>query len=435
MKCCNKNLFITETRVLTYLYRFYKNNPDACICALPCRQLGKYSCTRGFEGKAKVADEIPASIFFKELYLGNIIIIILKRFLQILLFIFYTTVCHAQQHAIDSFNRLITKATSDTQRINLNIEKAYALININSDSSIQLYNKVIQESNTFNYKQGELRSTLDLAAIYAGNGDTILSKKMLSKASEFLKTIKDSTAVFDYYIAYGRLCNSEGKNDSSLIFFKKALAVIPTGSINRKLAYTYSLIGDVYSESADVTKALVYYQKGISNGERVSDEYHEAYIYSQMAGIHYEIGDTVKAEQDFLYTIKLAEKISNVYFKSSACYGLSNLYIQKHKYTDAYNYAINGADLAKTIANQEIESSCLSNAAVALAKLNKFNEAENLCRKAIIIADSSKQSFSISASYSSMGDILRMEGKYKEAIPYYEKSSPPVNSPFFMILE
>ena len=49
-------------------------------------------------------------------------------------------------------------------------------------------------------------------------------------------------------------------------------------------------------------------------------------------------------------------------------------------------------------------------------------KAEELGRWSMAIADSSHQPLNIYQTYSNMGLILKMQGKYKEALPYYEKS-------------
>ncbi len=142
----------------------------------------------------------------------------LKTSIQIVFFLFCTAVCNAQQRKIDSLNRLIQKATSHTQRINLVIEKAYTFEDVNLDSTIQLENKVIRECQTINYIHGEGLASIYLSSAWGQKGDFTLAKKNLDKAGEFLKTTKDSSALFKYYFFYGLMYANEGKwkYDSSL---------------------------------------------------------------------------------------------------------------------------------------------------------------------------------------------------------------------------
>ncbi len=52
----------------------------------------------------------------------------------------------------------------------------------------------------------------------------------------------------------------------------------------------------------------------------------------------------------------------------------------------------------------------------------KISEAEALAKQAIAIADSSSKTFNNYQVYSAMGGILKQQEKYKEAIPFLEKS-------------
>ncbi len=346
----------------------------------------------------------------------------MRLLIKIILLLILPAFVSAQQYIVDSLNRLISKATSDTQRINLIIRKANVMRDINLDSSIQLENKAIQDCQSLHYIHGELYAMLDLALAFSEKGDYAIAKKNLDKAGEFLKTVKDSFALLNYYNSYGAMYFLKGKLDSSLVFYIKEVSAVPSND-SSELSTIYMNIGLSYHELANFPLALTYYQKALSIDEKLNDESDEAPIYSNMAGALYSMGDVVKAEPYCLYAIKIARKIGNKSTEGYACHQLGNIYNRLYKYNEAYTYSMNGASLAKAVADQRLEASCLSDAAAALAGLNKFNEAAKLNSNAIVIADSSKDSLCISLSYSVMGDILKREGKYKEAIPFYEKYS------------
>ncbi len=351
----------------------------------------------------------------------KIITIQLKHCIQISAFLFCVCVCKAQQEVIDSLNRLIPQATSDTQRINLIIKKATAFWDISLDSCIQLDNKIVQECQSLKYNYGELNARTDLAYYLSSQGDYVTAKKHLDKAGELLKTVKDSASLSSYYDTYGSLYLSEGKADSSLLFYKKEIPFIPAG-FTLRLIYTYMNIARAYTQLANFPAALIYFQKALSIAEKAGNETGQAYVYLNMGIALNEMRDYKKAEQSYLNAIKFAGKTANKGVESSASYNLCIVYIHYERYKEAYTYGMNGARLAKIIGDVETEAACLSNSAGALAQLNELNKAEKLARQAITIADSLNEPFSIAASYAAMGEILRRAGKNKEAIPFFEKS-------------
>jgi signal transduction histidine kinase len=78
-------------------------------------------------------------------------------------------------------------------------------------------------------------------------------------------------------------------------------------------------------------------------------------------------------------------------------------------------------ELGQQLGDQASEASGYFTAASSLAGRKKFTEAIELCKRAIAIADSSNQPLSIYQANSMMGTILKKAGKYKEAIPFFEK--------------
>ncbi len=227
------------------------------------------------------------------------------------------------------------------------------------------------------------------------------------------------------------LMKGNGNMIAALVFYKKAIFAFPQSLGISWLITTYINIGDVYQDLANFPDALTYYQKALPIAEKVNDERHEAHIYSGMAALVYLMGDNVKAEQYGLNALKFAKRTSYKFAESYVSDELSYIYLRMHNYKEAYTYAMNGASVAKTIGNQTLEAASLSDAAKALAGLNKLNEAEKLNRKAMVIADSSKQAQAIYSPYSAMGNILKMEGKEREAIPFYEKSLQSMPGIFF----
>jgi signal transduction histidine kinase len=141
-----------------------------------------------------------------------------------------------------------------------------------------------------------------------------------------------------------------------------------------------------------------------------------------MASTFQDIGDTLKAEQTYLKAANLAIKnnLNNVelYVYSN----LSSLYTAQKKWDKVYEFGIKAATLGGSYGDQGIKAASLSKAATALANQNKFEEAVDLDRQAIVLADSSNQPLNISQAYAAMGTIFFLQKKYKEAIPFYEKN-------------
>ena len=91
----------------------------------------------------------------------------------------------AQTKKVDSLSRLISKSTSDTQRINLKIEKLNVLGNINLDSAIVFAHGVIDEAQKINYKKGEVDARIRLAGDYCFTGEYDAAKENSGSENRF----------------------------------------------------------------------------------------------------------------------------------------------------------------------------------------------------------------------------------------------------------
>ena len=328
----------------------------------------------------------------------------------------------AQTKKVDSLNRLISKSTSDTQRINLKIEKLTVLSNINLDSAIAFANKVIDEAQKINYKKGEVNARMRLAGNYCFTGEFELAKKNLDASKEILSHITDSLALAGMYYRYGMMYSMQNKFDTSHEFYNKALDIARLQSDKGLLSTIYQNNAIAYQQQSNYPQALKNYQNALSAAEQINDEEGEAYIYLNIAITYNTLSDNKRAEQFYLKAVDLAKKLD---LKNVLAYSYSNLaslYSDMENYSKQYDAGMMAVTLGREIGDQGIEASSLARSANALAEQNKFEEAEKLTRQAIRVADSSKQPYNIYQVYTTMGRILKMQKKYIKAIPYFEKA-------------
>jgi hypothetical protein len=79
----------------------------------------------------------------------------MRKIVWVFLLLPFCCFCYAQNHKLDSLNRLIANASSDTQRINLAVKKIRILSNNNLDSSINFGNQTIDKLKSYNISWGK----------------------------------------------------------------------------------------------------------------------------------------------------------------------------------------------------------------------------------------------------------------------------------------
>ncbi len=328
----------------------------------------------------------------------------------------------AQTRKIDSINNLVSKATTDTAKINLLIQKIKLLSEVNLDSAIFFCKKTLAEAQKINYYQGELNVRKELIKNYCFIGDYKSADENLKLFSQFIKLSKDSADYADLYYSYGLMYGMQARYDTAIQFLKKAAGICERSGDSVSLITNYVELGIDYGQQSDFSRALVYQQKALRIAEHRNDQRKQAVTLVNLAITYQQIGDTLRAEQTFQKSILIAKKNEIKDVELYAYNNLSGLYHSQQKWKDAYEFAMKAAFLSEEVGDQGIRAASLSKAGGALSAMNRFSEATQLVQKAVAVADSSGQPYNIFQAYSSMGRILYLQEKYKEAIPFYEKS-------------
>ena len=349
----------------------------------------------------------------------------MKPLLILVLFLFGLfglDVVRAQSPQLDSLNRRISRATTDTGRINLINKKIHLLNQVNLDSAISLALKTIENAKRIRYRQGEALARMRLAIGYGFKGDYAAAQRNLKLAEATYSALNDSAYLLKVYNTYGMMYGMQSKYDSSIAFFQKSIAIAERTGNKADMGTAYTNIGISYQMQSNQPQALRYQQKALALAEARHDRNAQAYSLVNLANTYKSMGDKKGAERRFHQAIRLAklEGIKNV--ELYAYTNLAAMYSEAHSVHKTYEFALKAATLGAEMGDKGIQATSLSRAATSLAEQKKFAEAVALNRRAMSIADASRQPLNIHQTYAAMGTILNMQANCTAAIPYYEKS-------------
>jgi two-component system, NtrC family, sensor kinase len=346
----------------------------------------------------------------------------MKRNCIFLLLVLFINESFSQTKEIDSLKHVLLKSSQDTQRINLLNKIGYSLSEVNLDSSTLLLKNNLANAQRINYKKGEGGALINLGGNYSRQGNYPAALEALKSAAVIVMPTNDSLQISRIYATYGMINGMQGKYDSSIFYYQKSVGIEERAEDILNLASNYGNLAIGYQMQSNFSQALVYQLKSLKIAERLNNLKSQAYTLMNIGNTYQDIGDTLRAEQSILKGIDLAKKIG---IKNVELYGYSNisdLYSELKKWKLAYDYAMRSADLAEKMGDAGIEAAGLCKAGMALAHEQRFDEAQSLSKKAITIADSSRQPFNIFQAYAGMGTVLKLAGKCSEAIPFFQKS-------------
>jgi len=345
----------------------------------------------------------------------------IKYLLLFFLYLVCFTNLTAQTSKLDSLNNLISKAKTDTDRINLNLRKISLLGKSDLNAAIALANAQLVNAEKINYYKGVLNLRSQLGNKYIFTGDYKKALENIHFLEKYIKS-EDSISYSGVYTMYGMMYGAKAMYDSSIFYYTKAIELCERIHYDVQLPSHYSNVAIGYQQLANYPMALMYQQKGLSLAQKTGDQENEANMLINIANTYQSLGDTAKAIQNFLNADEIAKKIHAKRIELYVYSNLSSLYIDTHDWEKAYDFAMKAANLASETGDVGQEAASLSTVSMSLAYQNRFAEATQISKKAITLADSSTQPLNILQAYQGMGLIFLLQKKYKEAIPYFEKS-------------
>ena len=327
----------------------------------------------------------------------------------------------AQKRSLDSLDQLIAKEKTDTGRILLNIKKIRILGRSNLDTAIYLSNQQLKEAEKAHFDDGLFRLHAQLANHYSFKGNFDEAKANIRSLEKIVKP-GDSASIANIYSDYGMMYGVQGKYDSSILYYQKAIPIHKGMRDTTELSTDYGNIAIGYQQLANFPRALEYQQQSMGLAEANQDKELQAMTLLNIGITYEELGDTLKSERNYLKSLDISVANGLRIVELYAYTNLSSLYISDSRWNEGYEYAMKAATLASATGDQGVQAASLAKAATALANQKRFAEAMLLNKRAVALADSSRQPLNISQTYQSFGSTLYLQKKYKEAIPYFEKS-------------
>lgn len=346
----------------------------------------------------------------------------MKTFSAVIVFFLLPFLCSSQNNVIDSLDRLISKSSSDTQRINLLNKKIGLIGNSNLDSAISLCKRTIDDAVKIGYKKGEGVARIKLASNYCFKGEYKAADENLALADDIFKQLKDSLYIARLYAAYGMMYGMQSKYDTAINFYTKSIAIDERNKNLDEIARSYNNIAISYQMQSDFAKALEYQQKSLKIAEDKNDEVMQARTLLNMGITYKTTKDLARSEQTLLKALEIAKRKNIKVVELYAYSNLASVYEVLNELQKSYDYAMKSAELGGQMGDQGIQATGLSKAAAILAKQKKFSEAEMLAKRSVMIADSSNQPLNIYQTSAYMGFVYKAQGKYAAAIPFYEKA-------------
>lgn len=305
-------------------------------------------------------------------------------------------------------------------RIDLRIKLVNTFRVVNLDSALSEGRKVVEDARNIGYRKGEANAMNALASAMMMKGDFQTGQAYLDSTLAIASNLRDSFMLAEAYSNFGVMYGMKSKYDSSIEFFSKSLHIHQSRHDTIFIGRCYGNLAIGYQMQSNFPQALLYQQKALTIAEELGNVSSQAYASLNMGLIYEKIGDSPRAIEMLEKAVDFGKRgeMNNVVVYAYT--NLATMYTARKEWDKTYDYAIRAAYLGKEMGDIPIEASSYSKAAVALANMGQYGKAKALINSAMSDAESSSQPIIICQLQTAMGHTLMLEGKYDQAIPYYE---------------
>ena len=223
------------------------------------------------------------------------------RFVILMIALFFSVNGHVfgQNSEVDSLQKLIGKAESDTVKIDLLLSLSKTYFNSSTSEAIKYATEAKTLSEKTGYKKGLAQSLKNIGIGYY-------------LQSNYVNTL-------DYW-------------QQSLVVFRE---------INDKagLANILSNLGAVYFNQADDVKALDYYLQSRKVAEEINDSLRLATAYINIGAVYANKNQTLDlAKENYLKALPISEKIDDKDAIGTSTVNLGEIYFKKNDFDSALFY-------------------------------------------------------------------------------------------------
>ena len=301
---------------------------------------------------------------------------------------------NGQNPKVDSLSNLISKTTSDSILIRLNIEVGTIFLNTRPDSASYYFNR-----------------TLDLSSKNLESSS--LSAKDKFVYSKYRATSHLKIGIINYYL---------GNYEKAIEYYR--LSLNESKEIqNYKGVYSCSNnIGLIFNSQGKYDIAIEYYNNSLDAARSMGDSLSISNCYANLGGAYLAMGNYNKALNYFLTALRNFENLQNSIGQFSCYNNLSIIYTEQKEYQNAINYLFKALNNAEKTKNQFGISQVYYNIGRTYGFMSKYDEVLKYYKKALKISEEIGDKQGISRIYMGLGQVYSDKKDFKSSIESYNKS-------------
>jgi serine phosphatase RsbU (regulator of sigma subunit) len=338
-------------------------------------------------------------------------------------FLFLCTGLNAQSR-LDTLQQALSKAPSDTSRINAFSDLAAFYYKQNEFDSTKLYaDKIAALSTKINNNKGLARAYEIYGIIDDSKSDFDAAIENFNKS---LPLYEKEGATHQVAILHQDIANayySKGANDKALKYYMMSLKVREQRGDSSGMASSYMGISNVYSQMHRYDLTLEFAKKALRLKEKYKETKLVSWLLNNVGSCYLQVGDTASAIPYFLRSIEIKKQLNDNYGLATTYKNIGSIHLRKREFEKALEYYRLALSLRSTLNPDDAYeiSVCLDDIGSVYLDMGNTDSAQYYIEKSITLAEKVNSYELLKTPYYNMAQLLYNKANYREAYDFMLK--------------
>lgn len=210
--------------------------------------------------------------------------------------------------------------------------------------------------------------------------------------------------------------------DSAFYFAQMAYDLAESKGLRKQMARAINVQGASCLMGGDATKALVYFQRGLSIFEQISNKNGIAASGSNIGRIYGSQGENQKALEYYQRSLNIFEEIGDTTGMATSLVNIGTIYTGLSDYTKGLDYFQQSLKISEKVADKEGIGSSVFNIGYIYEQLEEYSKASACYQRSLKIFEELGNKPAVAGLLMNFGNISDAQGDQSKALDYYQQS-------------
>ena len=254
------------------------------------------------------------------------------------------------------------------------------------------------------------------------NKDITRSFSYLNEAIELSKTLEYKVGLSDSYKNMGTAYYYQRQYDSTKLYWKKALKILPNQETGKK-ADAYNNMGIIFFRLGETDSSLNAHSQSLKLRKMLPDSSSVARSYNNIGALYRAKGNYSTAIEYYFKALPIYKAYDLKKETSDLLNGIGLLYQDIGNFEEALKFLLDSYELRKEIGNPRTIASSMNNIGALYFQTKAYDKAEFFFKEYLSLATKLNDKKNIAGCYINLSNIYKYRKEYDKTIEFTNKAN------------